>query len=289
MALNERSGISRRAFLAASGGLVIAAALPEVAFAHEEPKLGKGLNAAVLSSNLFAQSAPQRFVFGLRSNRGYVSGPPVHVGFAPPGSTEVTLELESTRFYKAGFPEGRGVYLAEPVFDTPGIWAAVAAVRKRQVTFAIEVRDASTALLPGAAAPRAASPTPTETLDVDPICTRRPECPLHDVSLTDLVGDGTPLAVLFATPARCQSEYCGPVLDTLLSVRDRYPDIRFAHIEIYKNNKTTNLAPTVEAWALPSEPWLYTIDGAGTIVGAIDGAFGKAEIVQQLDALASTP
>jgi hypothetical protein len=58
-------------------------------------------------------------------------------------------------------------------------------------------------------------------------------------------------------------------------------------VEIYKNNKTTNLAPTVEAWHLPSEPWLFTVDGAGTIVGRIDGAFGRKEIAAQLEALAS--
>ncbi|MSO78747.1 MAG: hypothetical protein EXQ79_03985 [Acidimicrobiia bacterium] len=286
MAPRESSGMSRRAFLAASGGLVIAAAaMPEVAFAHDAPKLGKGLNAAVLSSNLFAQPTPQRFVFGLLSKRGYVSGPPVHVGFAPPDTTETTLEFAPTQFFKAGLPEGRGVYVAQPVLDVPGVWKAVAQVEKRQITFAIEVREASTALLPGAAAPRDASPTPSDTLGVKPICTRSPKCPLHDTSLTELIGSGTPVAVLFATPARCQSEYCGPVLDTLLSVRDAYPDFAFAHVEIYKNNKTIDLAPTVEAWGLPSEPWLYTIDGAGTIVGALDGAFGKGEIKDLLDNL----
>jgi hypothetical protein len=281
--------MSRRAFLAASGGLVLAAtALPETAFAHETQVLGKGLTAVVLSSDLHALPAPQRFVFGLASKGPrYVSGPPVHVGFAPPDATEVTLELAPTRLYKAGLPEGRGVYVADPVLAVPGVWTVVAQVQKRRVTFAIQVNDAPSAPIVGDAASRAPSPTTRESLDVKPICTRRPRCPLHDVSLADVIGDGTPVALLFATPARCQSEYCGPVLDTLLSIRNRYPDIRFVHVEIYKNNTTTDLAPTVEAWGLPSEPWLYTIDGGGTIVGAIDGAFGKGEILQQLDQLAN--
>jgi hypothetical protein len=242
----------------------------------------------VLSGDLFARPEPQRFVFGLGSKRGYVSGPPVHVGFAPPEAKEVTLDLAPTRFYKAGLPEGRGVYVAEPVLDAPGVWTGVALVKQRRVTFAIQVNEAPVAPQPGAPASRAASPTTTDTLGVKPICTRRPPCPLHEVSLADVIGDGTPVAVLFATPARCQSQYCGPVLDTLLSVRDRYPDIRFVHVEIYQNNKTTNLAPTVEAWGIETEPWLYTVDPAGTLVGAIDGAFGKGEIVQQLDDLAAT-
>jgi hypothetical protein len=280
--------ISRRGFLAASGGLVVAAAVtwPDVAFAHDEPKLGKGLSALVLSSDLYASPTPQRFVFGLGSKRGYVSGPPVDVGFAPPGTSgDVKLDVTRARLYKAGLPEGRGVYVVEPVFDKPGVWAAVALVNGRTVNFAIQVLDAPVAPLVGAPASQAPSPTTTDALGVKPICTRRPRCPLHDVSLADVVGAGGLVAVLFATPARCQSKYCGPVLDTLLSVRGRYPDTTFVHVEIYRNNKTVELTPTVSAWGLASEPWLYTIDGAGTIVGRIDGAFGKGEIVQQLDAL----
>jgi len=41
----------------------------------------------------------------------------------------------------------------------------------------------------------------------------------------------------------------------------------------------------VTAWQLPSEPWLYTIDGAGNIVARIDTAFGKNEMQEQFDQL----
>jgi hypothetical protein len=284
-----RPDISRRTFLAVSGGLAAAATLwPELAAAHHEPEpLGKGLSARVLSSDLHASPAPQRVVFGLGSKRGYVSGPPVRVGFAPPDTTgEVDLTLDPTRLYKGGLPKGRGIYVAEPILNQPGVWPALALVRERQIEFAIEVKPAPEAPQVGDTASRAPSPTTTDTLEVKPMCTRRPQCPLHAVSLADAIGAGTPVAVLFATPARCQSEYCGPVLDTLLSIRGRYEDaVTFVHVEIYLNNRTTDVAPTVAAWGLPSEPWLYTVDAAGTIVGALDGAFGKAEMVRELDTL----
>jgi len=123
---------------------------------------------------------------------------------------------------------------------------------------------------------------------VKPICTRRPQCPLHEVSLADVIGTGTPVAVMFATPALCQSMYCGPVLDELLAVRSRYEDrITFVHVEIYASTTGATLAPTVAAWGIESEPWLYTVDGTGTIVGRLDGAFGREEIVAQLDDLAA--
>ncbi|MBM3670652.1 MAG: hypothetical protein FJW86_00445 [Actinobacteria bacterium] len=284
----DHSQISRRAFLAASGGLVVASALPEVAFAHEgeEHELGKQLGALVLSSDLYVSPDPQRVIFGLGSSKGYVSGPPVRVGFVSPevaGRTDVTLE--PTIFYKKGIPEGRGIYEATPVLDVAGVWNGFARVEKRDIEFAIQVNAAPLAPLPGHAASRAPSPTLADSLDVKPICTRQPRCDLHDESLTDLIGSGVPVAVLFGTPARCQSEYCGPVLDTMLSIRDRYPDTKFVHVEIYQNNRTTDLVPTVEAWGLPTEPWMFTVDASGTIAGRLDGAFGQQEMIHLLDAL----
>ncbi len=78
------------------------------------------------------------------------------------------------------------------------------------------------------------------------------------------------------------------MLDELLDLRAPFTDaITFVHVEIYSSNKGATLAPTVEAWGLPSEPWLYTIDGAGTIVGRLDGAFAGDEMKAQLEALAA--
>ncbi len=140
--------------------------------------------------------------------------------------------------------------------------------------------------VPGQAAPRVPSPTKTDTLGVKPICTRVPQCPLHTVSLSEVIGAGRPVAVLFATPALCTSRYCGPVLDELLSIRKPYEDrVTFVHVDIYKNLRASAQSPTVTAWQLPSEPWLYTIDGAGNIVGRIDTAFGRNEMQGLLDQL----
>jgi hypothetical protein len=113
---------------------------------------------------------------------------------------------------------------------------------------------------------------------------------MHTTSLSDLIGSGRPVAVMFATPALCQTATCGPVLDQLLAVRAPYEDrVSFVHVEIYKTNKGTALVPTVDAWQLPGEPWLYTVDGSGVVRGRLDGAFGRGEIVQQLDALVAMP
>jgi hypothetical protein len=281
--------VGRRAFLAASGGLVLAStALGRLAWAGERNT--SEISPLVLSSDLYASPEPQRFVFAVAIGADYASRAPAQVGFIPPGSATgsrtVDVTLQPTTLHKRGLPKGRGVYVTEATFDRPGVWDAVVVTRGEQVPFALDVKEQPTGPTVGTPAPRAPSPTKADRLGVKPICTRVPPCPLHTVSLSDVIGAGTPAAVMFATPALCQSQYCGPVLDELLEVRDAYGDrITFVHVEIYRSNRGADLSPTVEAWGIDSEPWFYTVDAAGTIVGRLDGAFGRDEIVQQLDAL----
>ena len=240
----------------------------------------------MLSSDLYASPEPQRLAFAIAIGSTYASFAPAKVAVAPPGTTKGPVY--ATTLHREGLPKGRGVYVADVVLDRPGAWNALALTAGRRVPFALDVGKQPKAPVVGAAAPRAASPTRADTLGVKPICTRKPQCPLHDVSLADVIGTGRSVAALFATPALCQSQYCGPVLDELLDLRAPFTDaITFVHVEIYSSNKGATLAPTVEAWGLPSEPWLYTINGAGTIVGRLDGAMAGDEMKAQLEALAA--
>ena len=55
--------LSRRAFLAAGGGLVLAAAA--TAWAEPSDAASKALSPLVLASDLYASPDPQRFVFAI--------------------------------------------------------------------------------------------------------------------------------------------------------------------------------------------------------------------------------
>ena len=279
--------VSRRAFLAGSAGAALAAA----AVGASAPAAGALLSARntafsplVLSSDLAATTDPQRFVFAIARGSKFASFGPARVAFAPPGGTEGTV-LDTT-LYKDGLPKGRGIYVTDAVFPVAGVYKAAAIIGKKQVPFSVQVKDSAEAPVVGAAAPTAPSPTPTATLGVDPICTRSPKCPLHDVSLSEVIGK-QPVAVMFATPALCQSQYCGPVLDELLDVMAPYQQkgVAMVHVEIYASTRGATVSPTVAAWGLPSEPWFYTIDAAGTIKGRLDGAMATNEVTAALDSL----
>ena len=93
---------------------------------------------------------------------------------------------------------------------------------------------------------------------------------------------------MLATPALCQSRYCGPVLDDLLTLTDQYKDrITFVHVEIYTNLSGNETTPTVQAWGIQTEPWLFGVDATGTVVSRLDGAFGHDEQQQLLQHLVS--
>jgi hypothetical protein len=194
--------------------------------------------------------------------------------------------------HSRGLPKRRGIYTADVTLPQAGPWLGVVQVKKdgkrQNASLAFQVQESAKAPVAGQPAPRAASPTAANPLGVDPICTRNPPCPLHDVSLDTAIGAGKPVAVMLATPALCQSRYCGPVLDDLLTLTDQYKDrITFVHVEIYTNSSGNETTPTVQAWGIQTEPWLFGVDATGNVVSRLDGAFGHDEQQQLLQRLVS--
>jgi len=280
--------LSRRAFLAAGGGMVLAAAAGGTAAALPMAE-SKKLSALLLASDLYASPDPQRIVFALAEGPKYASGPPARLAYGQSRKLGAPVE---TVLHSRGLPKRRGIYTAEVALPQAGPWLGVVQVKKdgkrQNASLAFQVQDQPKAPVPGAPAPRAASPTVANPLGVDPICTRNPPCPLHDVSLDAAIGAGKPVAVMLATPALCQSRYCGPVLDDLLTLTDQYKDrITFVHVEIYTNLSGNETTPTVQAWGIQTEPWLFGVDATGNVVSRLDGAFGHDEQLQLLQRLVS--
>jgi hypothetical protein len=111
---------------------------------------------------------------------------------------------------------------------------------------------------------------------------------------------GQPFALVFATPAFCRTATCGPTLDVVKSVADYYKDrVNFVHVEPYELQQVDgrlqpvlseqNLPIAVDAtneWGLPTEPYVFIIDGEGKVFAKFEGIAGTDELEEALGAVA---
>ncbi len=184
----------------------------------------------------------------------------------------------------------KSVYVAQVPFEKPGRYrvTAIAQLDGRPVSassFTADVHARGTKGLPpsvGEVAPKVSTPTVRDVAgDAARISTRLP--PATDLLQTNLAAayGKKPVALLFATPALCQSRVCGPVVDVMEQAKSELGSDKVAFItsEIYKENRVDQgLRPQPTAYRLPTEPWLFVLDRRGRVVQRIEGAFSVAEL-----------
>jgi hypothetical protein len=177
----------------------------------------------------------------------------------------------------------RGIYTAPVEFDVAGRWGVEAIVeqggRTQTIRAPFEVKATGSAPMIGSPAVRSKTQTAQDVKDASEICTAAPPCELHAASLDELLANGRPSVILFASPGFCTSATCAPQLCVLLDVKPNHAGtLNFAHIEIFKDPRNNVLADAVTEWRLPSEPWLFFVDRSGTIVERYDGIATAEEI-----------
>ena len=130
----------------------------------------------VLATDLYASPDPQRFVFAIARGSKSASFGPRRLRSRRPGATQA--DVLDTSLYKDGLPKGRGIYVVDAVFPVAGNYKAAAIVGGKRVPFAVGVNRTAVAPMVGARARVAPSPTTTNPMGVNPICTgsRRAPC-----------------------------------------------------------------------------------------------------------------
>lgn len=175
-------------------------------------------------------------------------------------------------------------------FPRPGLYDIDARVGDTTLNSQVQVHLAADVAQPlvGQVLPPASTPTTGQSFDVDPICTRAPQCPFHEVDLTTALGTGKPVVVLLATPAYCQTAACGPILDLLVEEAGGRDDLIVIHSEVYKNPKgvadlsQAELAPLPATYDMLWEPSLFVTDAANTIVARGDIVVDRGEMAEML-------
>lgn len=184
----------------------------------------------------------------------------------------------------------QGIYSARVSIPRDGLWLALVEATPEGASGTL-VGGAQFAAgrryqqpVPGEDAVSVATPTEEDHRGVEPYCTRKPPCAMHGVSLDRALGSGKPTVVIIATPAFCQTRFCGPEVDVVQSVAAELREVDFIHIEVYENDEeapsrgANGLAPAAAAWKLEEEPVTYFIGSTGKIAGRFLGPAAADEV-----------
>lgn len=278
--------LNRRQFLVAAAGLAVAAACGRKEADVTVPgpsESAEGQLNLVVSSFVHVAGIDQRVTLAFL--RGDMSP------LRPEEPVQVRIDGQQvpTELHQEGI--SLPYLLLRHRFERAGVATVDATYRGQAAKAALEVQDPAATKVPFPGQPMrpVRSPTSAQPLGVNPICTRQPPCPLHEVSIDAALAEKRPLAVLFATPALCESRLCGPVLENLLAQQERFgAKVRLVHVEIFPTvERKKPLIQAVQDYGLDNEPVLFLAGADGVVRERLDNAYDLAEIRSALEGLAA--
>ena len=271
---------------------------------------GPQYSAIMVSSDL--ATGPNRVVFGLvdRDNQPVpAQNAQVQTIYTPPYAEQGIKQTAAIAQFLPWPPpgSGRGVFVANIIFnqpgaavpDNPGLWeleitALTDSGQTVQAATAVRVTPQSDTPALGAPAPRSVTPTAGQTADLATITSApNPDPELYQLSVHQALDAGLPLVVLFSTPAFCVSATCGPQLEILSALKERYRgQANFIHIEVFADphliqgdRLSAKRVPAVTEWGLPTEPWTFIVDQEGRIAAKFEQFTPEQVLAAALESL----
>ncbi len=266
---------------------------------HIDPAQATGqMEVVVVPSELVV--GQNRFAVGLFDGNGeMVHEAQVHFHYFDLGDVaNPALDMEATAV-RIQDPEGyTTIFAHERDFDRAGTWGVEVQIILPDGTadiqrLAVEALADSISVTPGEKVPVINTPTLLDTGgDLSRLTSAvEPNPAFYEIPLSEALANGKPTLFLLATPAFCQTRFCGPAYDVTNELYADYGDaFNFIHVEVFTglpDPAATNWqqAPVMNAFGLNTEPWIYLIDKAGTAVYRVEGMFTTAEVEQHLQAM----
>ena len=242
------------------------------------PVSADGLQAIFATPDL--SPGEQRIAVVLTSEQGLVRSPIATLtSFHYPDGAATGERRESAVALFRPFPLGtRGLYSAQMRFDAPGDWGLEIAVLDENANtltaeLRFEVAEQTAAPAIGAPAVASVSKTIHDTAIEELTTGSMHDLDLYQISIADAVRSGTPTVIVMASPAFCTNAVCGPQVEVLSELQDKYAgQANFIHIDFYDNPTEiqgdltrAKVSPTVVEWNLPSTEWSFVVNGEGVI------------------------
>ncbi len=188
----------------------------------------------------------------------------------------------------------QGIYVGTAEFDSAGKWGAEVTLKgggaDERLRAGFEVTERASTPAIGDPAPPIDTPVAADVdgrlkkISTDP----KPDPDFYKLSVADAIDARAPFVVAFATPKFCASQTCGPTLQIVKQVARDFPRMNFIHVEPYKLPADAgNLEPvsSVTEWGLPTEPWVFVVDGTGAVTAKFEGAVSAPELDTALSEL----
>lgn len=175
-------------------------------------------------------------------------------------------------------------------FPDPGRWGVTLNVTGGGRTYdpiraTFEVVADSPQPAPGEQAPATRQTVLSQVSELGKIDTSfEPDPTMHQRTIADALSDGRPMVVAFATPAFCETRFCGPVMEEVIQpLQTMYGDrATFIHIEPYDVERARSgqlvPVPAMAEWRLGSEPWVFVVNGDGSIAARFEGLVTRDDI-----------
>lgn len=234
-----------------------------------------------------------RLLFAVHEVDGTRRGSPHDVVHVVATSLDApSIEFAAEAVFEWMVPDVIGVYLVNIPFDRPGIWQIDFTISTGEATqpFLIDIQAEPRTTAVGETAPLVSTRTTANTSLEDLTTDNDPLESFYEISLDEALTNGRMTVVIFATPRFCTSAACGPMLGQMKVIAADYAGVNFVHVEVYEGFNEAefvpdadHLAPSVVAFGLPSEPWVFVMDEDGTVVGRFDGVLGGGEIESLLE------
>ncbi|MBM4408578.1 MAG: hypothetical protein FJ038_08275 [Chloroflexi bacterium] len=252
-----------------------------------------------------------RFLFGFIDKQNRSAAEPertASVGFYNLGRNADTAIVTVTARFQWLLEDVTGIYVADVTYPEAGEWGAefvtsVDGGTPEVIRARFQVQPDGMAPGIGDRAPSTKTPT-LDDVDGDPAklsSDTEPDPQLYEVSIDTALAEGRPFVVAFATPAFCRSQTCGPMLDVVKAVAKNTSGVTFINVEPYilefkdgrlqpvlSANNQLQPAPATLAFGIPSEPWVFVVDGDGIVRGSFEATVTADELRTAIAAATST-
>ena len=261
-----------------------------------DAELGSHFVALTMGTSDYAPGDIRVSFLVIRNDGSLVQSPRAEVLIGPDGGTAATGKAEAVLepIEAHSHPGGAephdheditDIYVAHVSAPKPGrYWLVVSpSGADLQGVGSIDVREQTASVPVGARAPASENPTLADRPATEITTARPPDTDLLRFSVADSLAEHVPFVVVFATPAYCTSRTCGPTVETVQEAAEQNAGsgIRFIHIEIYKDNDPKKgFNEWVREWRLPTEPWIFLVDGSGRVRAKLEGAVSVDELAQ---------